>query len=261
MSTHSAPAGLPPDFPAWTLAAAWQSDEIGESACDVYRIEAEDGTCAYAKIGPAGALAPDRTLLAWLTGKLTVPKLLYFGTEAGRDCMLMSAIEGEHAASDSCLAAPERTVMRYAEALRLIHAVPAAGCPIDRRLDRVLADAADRVRLGLVDIDDFEPSHLGVTPEQLLAELRRTRPVREELVFTHGDYCMPNLLLKDGAVGGIIDWSSGGIADRYQDIALAVRSLAHNGLRDWVPLFLSTYGIDEPDDARIRYYIMLDELY
>jgi len=261
MNSCPLPIDLPHDFPAWTFGAAWERDAIGESDCAVYRITAEDGTCAYAKIGPLGALAADRKLLPWLAGKLPVPKLLYFGEEAGRDHLLMSAVEGEQAASDSCLATPERTVMRYAEALRMIHAVPISGCPIDRRLDLALDEAADRVRLGLIDTQDFEPANLGVTPAQLLAELRGNRPVREELVFTHGDYCMPNLVLNGDAVGGIIDWVRGGIADRYQDVALAVRSLAHNRLRDLVPLFLSTYGIDEPDDARIRYYIKLDELF
>jgi len=261
MPDHHVPAALPHDFPAWTFTAAWESDDIGESECDVYRITAEDGTCAYAKIGPTGALGADRTLLTWLSGKLPVPELLYYNSELDRDCLLMSAIEGEQAASDRCLAAPERTVMLYAEALRLIHAVPTAGCPIDRRLDNALNEAAERVRLGLIDMADFEPANLGVTPEELLAELRDNRPTQEDLVFTHGDYCMPNLLLKDGAVSGIIDWVRGGIADRYQDIGLAARSLAHNGLRELIPLFLSTYGIDERDEARIRYYIKLDELF
>jgi aminoglycoside phosphotransferase len=258
----SVPPDLPPDFPAWTLTATWERNTIGHSACDVYRITALDGTSAHAKIGPAGHLASDRVILAWLKDKrLPVPELLSFNTASGRDVMLMTTIEGEHAASDSHLAAPELTVVRYAEALRLIHAIPASGCPINRHLDYVLSEAAERVRLGLVDADDFEPAYDGRPPEELLAMLRNNRPEREELVFTHGDYCMPNLLLQDGAISGIIDWGSGGIADRYQDIALAVRSLGHNGLADYVPLFLSSYGIEEPDRARIQYYILLDELF
>ncbi len=260
--TVPVPANLPSDFPAWSLAATWEEDTIGESSCDVYRITAPDGTTAYAKIGPAGHLAADRVILDWLLDKpLPVPQLLYSNTASERDFMLMTAIEGEHAASDSNLAAPERTVVLYAEALRRIHAMPAADCPIDRRLDAVLSEAADRIRFGLVDLDDFEPANHGRSPEELLAELRDTRPEREELVFTHGDYCMPNLMLWDGAISGIIDWGSGGIADRYQDVALAVRSLRHNKLADYVPLFLRTYGIEDPDLARIRYYILLDEFF
>ncbi len=262
MPTPDIPVDLPTDFPAWTLTATWEEDSVGESSCDVYRITAPDGTTAYAKIGPAGHLAADRVILDWLVGKqLPVPELLYFNTAFGKDVMLMTAIDGEHAASITNLAAPEQTVTRYAEALRQIHALPIADCPVDRQLDAVLSEAADRIRFGLVDLDDFEPANHGRSPAELLAELRSTRPGREELVFTHGDYCMPNLVLRDGAIGGIIDWGSGGIADRYQDIALAVRSLRHNKLADYVPLFLRTYGIEDPDLARIRYYILLDEFF
>ncbi|MCL1807346.1 MAG: hypothetical protein FWG31_06560 [Oscillospiraceae bacterium] len=68
-------------------------------------------------------------------------------------------------------------------------------------------------------------------------------------------------------VTGFIDAGRGGLADKWQDIALCVRSLGYN-LRDsgqtekdrYTALLLSCLGV-EPDWVKIKYYILLDELF
>lgn len=95
----------------------------------------------------------------------------------------------------------------------------------------------------------------------------------EDPVFSHGDYCLPNLFLKEGKVSGYMDLGRSGIADRYQDIALCYRSLKHNysgryGGKVYTQLnpdfrpesLFEELGI-EPDWEKIRYYILLDELF
>jgi aminoglycoside phosphotransferase len=82
------------------------------------------------------------------------------------------------------------------------------------------------------------------------------------LVFTHGDYCLPNIMLKDGAVSGFLDLGRAGIADRYTDLALAARSIRHNmGDERLVNLFFHAYGLGEVDWRKVDYYILLDELF
>lgn len=91
----------------------------------------------------------------------------------------------------------------------------------------------------------------------------------EDLVFSHGYFCLPNIFLKDDKVSGFIDLGNMGIADRYQDIALCYRSLNNNlagayggkvyGKIDDNLLF-DCLGIT-PDYEKIRYYILLDELF
>jgi len=55
----------------------------------------------------------------------------------------------------------------------------------------------------------------------LLQELLDKKPAGEDLIFTHVDYCLPNIIINNWDISGFIDWDSGGIAGRYQDLALA----------------------------------------
>jgi aminoglycoside 3'-phosphotransferase-2 len=50
------------------------------------------------------------------------------------------------------------------------------------------------------------------------------------------------------------------VSDRWQDLALACRSLAFNGGQDHVEAFLAAYGA-ELDEERFAYYCALDDLF
>jgi aminoglycoside phosphotransferase len=85
-------------------------------------------------------------------------------------------------------------------------------------------------------------------------------------VFTHGDYCLPNVvLLEDGAGGfkisGFVDCVNAGIADRYQDLALCARSVAYNLGTEWVQPLFARYGLDRVDESKLAYYQLLDEFF
>lgn len=55
------------------------------------------------------------------------------------------------------------------------------------------------------------------------------------------------------------------MADRYADVALVVRSLKYNlGIKsgpEMVQLFFEAYGLEQVDEQKIAYYILLDELF
>ncbi|SKC81897.1 Aminoglycoside phosphotransferase [Maledivibacter halophilus] len=88
------------------------------------------------------------------------------------------------------------------------------------------------------------------------------KPDNEDFVFTHGDYCMANIILLGNKLSGFIDLGRAGVSDRYQDIALAVRSFEHNfGTDKWNDLFYKEYGIEDVDYSKIEFYILLDELF
>jgi kanamycin kinase/aminoglycoside 3'-phosphotransferase-2 len=73
---------------------------------------------------------------------------------------------------------------------------------------------------------------------------------------------MPNIILNGlSGVSGFVDWGRAGIADRYQDLALAARSIRDNCGPAWAERFLSDYGLRDPDWAKIEWYQVLDEFF
>jgi len=109
--------------------------------------------------------------------------------------------------------------------------------------------------------DDFDEERAGRSPASLLDELHATRPPDEDLVLTHGDYCFPNVVINDWSLSGFIDLGRCGVADRYHDLAQAERSVRRNLGERWVAPFFATYGISTPDEAKLQYYQLLDELF
>ena len=86
-------------------------------------------------------------------------------------------------------------------------------------------------------------------------------------MFTHGDYCLPNvLLIEDGAggfrVSGFVDCGNAGIADRYQDLALCARSVRVQ-LRAGVGAgaVRALWPRADVDEAKLAYYQLLDEFF
>ena len=127
-------------------------------------------------------------------------------------------------------------------------------------LDRMLQEADRNVADGIVDEADFDDER-GRSAAELFEELMlRSRP-EEDLVFTHGDYCLPNVIIDGEEVSGFVDWGRAGVADRYKDIALIVRSLEYNTGRDLRAMFFEAYGLPSPDADKIEYYKLLDEFF
>jgi aminoglycoside phosphotransferase len=47
-------------------------------------------------------------------------------------------------------------------------------------------------------------------------------------VFSHGDWCLPNVLAENGKITGIVDWSDGGFADKRVDLGTGLWTLRYN---------------------------------
>ena len=90
--------------------------------------------------------------------------------------------------------------------------------------------------------------------------LQARLPLAVDPVVTHGDYSLDNLLIHDGEVVGCIDVGRAGIADRYQDLAIAWNCLAEFG-GSLQHAFLEQYGVPDADSDKLRFHLMLDELF
>lgn len=214
----------------------------------------------------------EHAMLRFLAGKLPVPRILAQERANGMNYLLMTRLPGEMACSKALLADPKGLAALLAEGLRMLARVDISECPQSAMLDEKLRLAAMRVRDGLCGTEDVEPGTYGpggfFGPAELLAWLCANRP-EETPAFTHGDYCLPNVFIENGRISGFLDLGRSGVADPYQDIALCYRSLHHNFNGYYggkpVPGFHPDMLFDalsiKPDWDKIRYYILLDELF
>ncbi|WP_322814354.1 APH(3') family aminoglycoside O-phosphotransferase [Chloroflexus sp.] len=236
----------------------------GCSAAQVYRIE-QDSRCMYLKMQSLAdtlSLHVEARILDWLQGKLPVPEVLVYVADDRYEYLVSSEVAGQNGVRAMATLRAEALVELMASGLRMIHALDPATCPFDAGLELRLMQARANVLNGLVDETDFDPERLGSTTAQdILAALERERPATDDLVFTHGDYCLPNIIVCDGMIGGFIDWGRAGVADRYNDLAIASRSIHYHLGPQYEQYFFACYGLEQVDAGKIAYYRMLDELF
>jgi aminoglycoside phosphotransferase len=175
--------------------------------------------------------------------------------------LLMTAVPGRDCTDTAHAADIPAMVRGLADGLRLLHATPPDGCPFDHTPAADLARVRLRVERNLVDAREFGAPAEGRTPAEALAELLAMPLPDEEPVLTHGDYCLPNVLLDGGRLAGFCDLGRLGVGGRYRDLALAARSLAYNWGAAHVPLLFESYGIGAPDQRKLDFYLLLDELF
>lgn len=256
--------------PDWNMPSAWQSrlaeyrwtaQTIGESGAQVFRLEAAKRPPLFVKsdlIGEFNELPDEILRLKWLAGQgVAAPYVLDQAEDSGRLWLLMNALPGRDLASNSELPA-EAVIEIVARSLRLLHRLDIASCPFNHGLDNRIPVARSRMIGNQVDESDFD--EVGPTAAELFEKLMAMRPDDEDLVVTHGDACLPNIVSDGSQFSGFIDCARLGIADRYQDLALASRSIEHNLGAEWVGPFFISYGV-EADPARVAYYRLLDEFF
>ncbi len=259
---------LPPSIRDQVGDASYEMDSIGLSGSSVLLFPDK-----VLKILPrSNASRQSAEILRWLQGRLPAPELLGWEEQGEHSFLLMSRVPGEMACTQPYIQEPEILIRLLAEGLKRLWAVDIQDCPVDQRLDRKLLDARYRVEHGLVDTDNVQPDTFGPggfrDPEELLRWLEEHRP-EEELVLSHGDHCLPNVFFDRGQFSGYIDLDRCGVADKWCDLALCWRSLRDNfgGVfggkvrPDFDPDTLFRELALEPNEEKLRYYILLYELF
>lgn len=216
----------------------------------------------------------DKTVqvMKWLDGKIPVPRVLCHEVCGEYRYLLMSRTEGKMSCDPYYMERPNELLALLSEALEMLWSVDISDCPRCRSLDTELEEARYRVENGLVDIERTEPETFGengfASPLELLHWLEDNKPVVEP-VLSHGDFCLPNIFLNNGRISGFIDLGDTGIADKWRDISLCYRSLKHNFDGSFGGKVYDGFDPDmlfealniEPDRDKLKYYILLDELF
>ncbi|CAF1269502.1 unnamed protein product [Rotaria sp. Silwood1] len=224
----------------------WEPVTIGESGAQVYRNDTF--VLKIQRITKRQSLLQEKSRIEWLKGKISVPDIIDYQVDETFEYLLMSRLHGIDAAQTKWKNDPIRLVHQLGSALRQFHdKIDIKNCPFDEGINQKLKEC-----LGREDAND-----------QLIAELLANAPQEEELVFTHGDYCLPNIIIDEEqcCVVGFVDLGRAGMADRYNDIALALRSIQYNLGNDYSHIFLEGYGLFSSwDEKKIDFYQKLDQL-
>ena len=217
------------------------------------------------------AIRAEKERLAYLAGRLPVPRVVHYEEVHGRAFLLMERLPGRMLCDEVYLHDPQQLVRLLAEAYTLLRRADLSDCPFDAGTGALLPAARVRVQRKQCSVSDAEPGTYGPggfqNPAALLAWLEQHVPPCEP-GFVHGDFCLPNILVQGGTVSGFVDVGHCGLGDGWQDLALGLRSLQHNlkarlGADAFAAVsasFFDCLGLT-PDHEKIKYYILLDELF
>ena len=227
----------------------WTRLTIGQSGAEVYQADRFVLKKQMKTVG--SGLVGEKCRIEWLKGKVAVAEVIDYETDGTFEYLLTSRLMGRDAAQTRWINDdPERLVTQLGRALADLHEnVPIDQCPFDVRLAHKFEYASFQLKTRTAD-------------ENSLTELIGMAP-SEDLVFTHGDYCLPNIIVDEDEcrLVGFVDVGRAGIADRYYDLALGLRSIQYNLGDGHARTFLDAYGIsaNHVDERKIDFYQRLDE--
>lgn len=206
----------------------------------------------------------EKDIMLWLKGKLPVPEMLHFEQYENTSFLLMREVSGALGyAYYQKQRDPKKMIRIYSEGIKLFQSVSILDCPFASDIDFRLNELDYLLRNNLADIDteNWEDDTPFRDPNELHAFLKRCKP-NEELVFSHGDFGDSNIFVANNQISGFIDLGRSGKADKWYDIAFCVRSIQHDmgNDKEYLDLFFDLLDI-EPDWDKIKYYILLDELF
>lgn len=70
----------------------------------------------------------------------------------------------------------------------------------------------------------------------------------------HGDYCLPNILVKNDKIAGFVDLGDAGIGDPWFDYAWCIWSLEYNlKTKEYTPLLLEKLGVEFNEEKYNEY--------
>ena len=244
-----------------TAGEAFETDAIGRSDSAVLLFADK-----ALKIEKTSSVSDnEHAILQWLDGGLRAPRVLAFARENGFNYLLMTRLGGKMAFAAEMT--QEEISARLAEGLKLLRNTDVSDCPCRKDFRAVLREARQRMDGGALrelrpQAEEFEDF------ESLYAYLEANVP-EEEPVFSHGDYCLPNVFLSDEGIG-FLDLGSAGVMDKDYDVFMCLWSMRYNfvtlgGMSEerfevCKRCFFEALGEPE-NEEKLRFHRLLDEFF
>jgi aminoglycoside 3'-phosphotransferase-2 len=192
------PAALCSEIRRRVMGYQFRRVHIGRSSSTVFRLTCVGKAPLFVKAAVGDGipeLQAEHARLNWLAGRAPAPSVLAFVIEDDQACLLTTALSGCNAV-ESHTRHREQVVVALADALRKLHLSPVLDCPFDQSLGAALKLARTLTLAGKVDESDFDEERQGHRVLDLLRQVEDDRPEAEDIVVTHGDPCLPNVISK-----------------------------------------------------------------
>ena len=204
-------------------------------------------------------------VLRWLDGKLRAPRVLAFARANGFNYLLMTRLAGKMAFAASMTA--REISAKLAEGITVLRHTDVCGCPKTRDFRTVLREARQRMDQG--DLRELRPQTDEFEDFESLYSYLSSHIPKETLVFSHGDYCLPNVFLSDDGIG-FLDLGSACVMDKDYDVFMCLWSMRYNfvtlgGMPEeefgaCKQTFFETLGEPE-NEEKLRFHRLLDEFF
>ena len=221
------------------------------------------------------------SILEWLNGKLPVPEVKYYDEYNELSFMLTTAVKGYKAGTSDEVCPPfENTIKLLADGLLMFQSVDISDCPFSNNFNVNFQNAFYNaetnsyypdyifVNANFSNIFDFyaDNEKAFVTPLELYNFLHKNKipEPQDEICFSHGDYGLTNTFIDGNNVTGFIDIGGGGIADKWNDIAICIRSIGYHSRnvderKKYIDLLFERLSI-APNWDKINYYIWFSRM-
>lgn len=233
------------------------------SQSQIYHYQKPNAPDLFLKINTEDTDAPlilEKEAMAWLHNKLSVPRVIAYSESGDTAYLLTERILGIPSYTEPHRQNPETTVQILAQGLRDIHEISITNCPLPKyTADTLLDEAKHNVQSGQITAQSLQERGDLRSPQQALDQVIALHPQQENLTFTHGDYCLPNILIHNNQPN-FIDWGSSGIGNPHRDLTSAQYSIRRNFGEEWIAPFFDFYGSQHINEEILAFYTAIYEL-
>lgn len=229
------------------LAGAKLYDNSGHSGAQTLFVDRGGGY--FLKIAAAGKLTREAEMTRYFHRKGMAAKVAAYHT-GERDWLLTEKMPGEDCTAAHYLAEPARLCDILAETLAWLHSMDCGDCPL--HTPWYLESVRHNYQTGDYDKSQFPDNFGYASAEEAWGVIETRGHLLESNTLLHGDFCLPNVMLRNWAFSGLID-VNGGAGDRHVDLFWALWSLGYNtGTDQYRQRFIDAYGREKVDEERLR---------
>ncbi|MBP2622381.1 aminoglycoside 3'-phosphotransferase [Streptococcus oricebi] len=205
----------------------------------------------YLKMDNVGKLEEEARLTQYFFEKGLAVEVVEYVSSEDTDYLLTRAADGETALA--YLDKPQKLCQIMAETLKYLHSLDQKEFFLPNRLDYYIASFYDNYKAGTFYEKALLPRFGIANREEAFEIVQANQENLKADTLIHGDFCLPNIVLKDNQFSCFLDLGLAGISDKHVDLFWAIWSLHYNlGRDDYADYFLDCYGRENVDEEMIR---------